>query len=97
MCGHLWGLHITATTAIYKRKVNIKLLWKNWQKIPERDCISEKGSGMEWERHTGFKGIGNAVFLKLSSGYKGDLFSMLFENNIDLSKMHICIVYTSLY
>lgn len=24
MCGHLWGLHITATTAIYKRKINKK-------------------------------------------------------------------------
>lgn len=45
MCGHLWGLHITATTAIYKKKKKLikKLSWNNEYKILESGYLTEGG------------------------------------------------------
>lgn len=50
MCGHLWGLHITATTAIYKRKISLKAIIEKLINIlgwlPLR---GRRGKQLEWD------------------------------------------------
>lgn len=94
MCGHLWGLHITATTAIYKRKMNKKSYYRIINTKRHRVVIPWK-EGEECNQRgarPGFKGIDEAVFLKLGTGYKSDLYLILI-----IFKLSICIIYVNLY
>lgn len=56
MCGHLWGLHITATTAIYKRKINQKPIIEKLTKL-YRVVTLIKSKGEECNRtvHNGLQ------------------------------------------